>query len=110
MLAARREEARARQALARERLAGADLDAHPEAYYLWLRLPEPWRADAFVAEARSRGVLLTPAEAFAVDRDPVVHAVRLCTGAARTREALARGLDVVADLLAAGGGTTAAVV
>ena len=105
LLAARREEARARQALARERLAGADFDAHPEAYYLWLRLPEPWRAEAFVAEARARGVVVTPAEAFAVDRDPVVHAVRLCTGAARTREALARGLDVVAELLATGGAT-----
>ena len=103
LLQARREEARVRQAMARERLAGADLDAHPEAYYLWLRLPAPWRADAFVAEARERGVIVTPAEAFAVDRDGVVHAVRLCTGAARTRETLARGLDVVADLLAGGG-------
>jgi len=110
LLAARREEARARQALARERLAGADFDAHAEAYYLWLRLPESWRAEAFVAEARGRGVLVTPAEAFAVDRDPVVHAVRLCTGAARTREALARGLDVVAELLATGGGAGTPVV
>ncbi|MGE5124722.1 MAG: PLP-dependent aminotransferase family protein [Betaproteobacteria bacterium] len=109
LLQARREEARARQALARERLAGADLDVHPEAYYLWLRLPEPWRADGFVAEARARGVLLTPAEAFSVDREPVVHAVRLCTGAARTREALGRGLDVVADLLAGGAGGAAIV-
>ena len=51
LLAARREEARARQAVARERLAGADFDAHPEAYYLWLRLPEPWRSE----RVRGRG-------------------------------------------------------
>ena len=55
LLAARRQEARARQAIARERLAGADLETKPEAYYLWLRLPEPWRGDGFVAEARARG-------------------------------------------------------
>ena len=102
LLAARRAEARARQALAAERLAGPDVDVHPEAYSLWLRLPEPWRAETFAAEARQRGVLVTPAEAFSLDRDPVVHAVRVCTGAARTREALALGLDVVAELLAGG--------
>jgi DNA-binding transcriptional MocR family regulator len=110
LVAARRAEARARQAIARERLAGADFDAHPEAYYLWLRLPDPWRSDSLVAEARARGVLLTPAGAFAVGRGPVPHAVRVCTGAARTRESLARGLSVVADLLHAGDPAGAAVV
>ena len=110
LLAARRAEARARQAIARDRLAGADFDSHPEAYYLWLRLPEPWRSDSFVAEARARGVVLTPAEAFTVGRGPVPHAVRLCTGAARTREALDRGLAIVAGLLGSGASTGGAVV
>jgi DNA-binding transcriptional MocR family regulator len=110
LLAARRGEARERQAIARARLAGADLDAKPEAYYLWLRLPEPWRGDAFAAAARARGVLVTPAEAFAVGREPAPHAVRICVGAARTREALGRGLDAVAELLRAGEAVGAAVV
>jgi DNA-binding transcriptional MocR family regulator len=110
LVAARRSEARARQAIVRERLAGADFDAHPEAYYVWLRLPEPWRSDSFVAEARARGVVVTPAEAFTVGRGPVPHAVRLCTGAARTREALERGLAIVAELLPSGGTTGGAVV
>lgn len=99
ILAARREEARQRQAMARQHLNGADVATQPEAYYLWLRLPDPWRADAFAAEARARSVLVTPAEAFAVGRGPVPHAVRLCLGAARTRETLARGLEVVRSLL-----------
>jgi DNA-binding transcriptional MocR family regulator len=110
LLRARREEARARQAIARARLAGADVETKPEAYYLWLRLPEPWRRDSFAAEARARGVLVTSAEAFAVGREPAPHAVRLCLGAARGREALARGLDVVAGLLRAGETAGAAVV
>jgi DNA-binding transcriptional MocR family regulator len=110
ILRARREEARERQVLARARLAGADFDAQPEAYYLWLRLPEPWRADGFAAEARARGVLVTPAEAFAVGRAPAPHAVRLCVGAASTREALGRGLDAVASLLRSGEEPGAAVV
>ncbi|HXY39738.1 MAG TPA: PLP-dependent aminotransferase family protein [Vicinamibacteria bacterium] len=110
LLLARREEARARQAIVRERLAGADVDAHPEAYYVWLRLPEPWRGEAFAAEARERGVVVTPAEAFTVGREPQVHAVRLCTGAAHGRAALGRGLGIVADLLRAGEATSPAVV
>jgi DNA-binding transcriptional MocR family regulator len=110
LVEARRAEARARQALARERLAHACCDAHPEAYYLWLRLSEPWRGDDFVAEARGRGVALTGADAFAVGRGPAPHALRLCTGAARSREALCRGLDVVAELLRSGSAASTAVV
>ena len=110
LVEARRGEAQVRQALAREKLAGASYDAHPEAYYLWLRLPEPWRGEDFVAEARERGVALTAAEAFAVGRGPVPHALRLCSGAARSREALVRGLDVVAELLRSGPAASSAVV
>jgi DNA-binding transcriptional MocR family regulator len=110
LVAARRQEAGERQAMARDRLAGADFDTKPEAYYLWLRLPEPWRGDAFAAEARARGVVVTPAEAFAVGREAVPHAVRLCLGAARSRAALLRGLDAVAGLLRAGEGSGTAVV
>jgi DNA-binding transcriptional MocR family regulator len=110
LLAARRAEARERQALARAALAGADLATHPEAYYLWLRLPEPWRAESFTAEARARGVLVTPAEAFAVGRGLAPHAVRLCLGAARSRETLARGLAAVAELLRGAGAAGPAVV
>jgi DNA-binding transcriptional MocR family regulator len=110
ILAARRREARARQGLAREALAGADFDAQPEAYYLWLRLPEPWRRDTFAAVLQARGVALTSADAFAVGRDPAPHAVRLCLGAVRSREALGRGLGLVADVLQGEGGAGAAVV
>jgi DNA-binding transcriptional MocR family regulator len=102
LVLARREEAKARQALARELLDGADVRTHPEAYYLWLRLPEPWTSERFAAEARVRGVVVTPAEAFAVAREPAA-AVRLCLGAPRTRDALRRGLGVVVELLATGG-------
>lgn len=110
ILEARRQEARERQALAGERLRGFDLDAKPEAYYLWLRLPDPWRSESFAAEALARRVRVTPAEAFVVDRAQAPHAVRLCVGAARSRETLARGLDAVAALLHSSGASGGAVV
>lgn len=110
ILAARRGEARARQVLAREVLDDADLETQPEAYYLWLRLPEPWRRDTFAAVLRARGVEVTPADAFAVGRGPAPHAVRLCIGAARSRDALRRGLGLVADVLHGAGEAGGAVV
>jgi DNA-binding transcriptional MocR family regulator len=110
ILVARRREARIRQAIAREALADADLDAQPEAYYLWLRLPEPWRRDVFAGVLRARGVSLTTAEAFAVGRDPAPHAVRLCLGAAPSRQTLRRGLDLVADVLHGAGEAGTAII
>ncbi|HET7291141.1 MAG TPA: PLP-dependent aminotransferase family protein [Vicinamibacteria bacterium] len=102
LLKKRREEARARQRLAAELLEGYALDAHPTAHHAWLHLPEPWRAESFVAEARRSGVAVTPAQAFQVGRAPAPHAVRLGLGAPRSREELRVGLERVAAALARG--------
>ena len=110
LVAERRREAARRQARATSRLSGLSLLTHPESYHLWLRLPEPWRADEFAAQARGRGVLVTPAEVFAVGRSSAPHAVRLCLAAARSDDDLERGLDVVAELARSGPGPTAAVI
>ncbi|MFQ5467405.1 MAG: hypothetical protein ACE5DS_04645, partial [Kiloniellaceae bacterium] len=67
--------------------------------HLWLRLPAPWRANDLVAEARTRGLAITPADAFAVSRGDVTHAVRLCFGAATDQDALDRAADILAGLL-----------
>jgi DNA-binding transcriptional MocR family regulator len=101
VLAEKRGEAAARQALARRVLGGARIDSDRSGYHLWLQLREPWRSESFVAEARRRGVAVTPAEAFAVDRDAVPAAVRVCLGPARSHADLERGLSVLADILLA---------
>ena len=101
ILADRRREAAARQELARRVLAGVEHHAHPVGYHVWLPLPAPWRSESFTAEARRRGVAVTPAEAFLVGRDQAPHAVRVCLGHARTREELETGLKRVAETLAA---------
>jgi DNA-binding transcriptional MocR family regulator len=100
LLKRRREEARSRQRLAAELLAGFRLDAHPTSHHAWLHLPEPWRAETFEAEARRCGVAVTPAQAFQVGRASAPHAVRLGLGAPRTREELRTGLERVAAALA----------
>ena len=110
LLAGRRREARERQTLARRALAGADFETRPEAYYLWLRLPEPWRSDSFASAVLAPGASVTSAETFAVGQAPVPHAVRLCLGAARRRDTLQRGLSIVAEVLRGTGEAGAAVV
>jgi DNA-binding transcriptional MocR family regulator len=105
---AQRDETIRRQALARRILAGAEMAAPPHAIHLWLTLPEPWRREEFTAAARRRGVGVAPADAFAVGRLTVPHAVRICVTAAADIAQVERGLGVVAQLLRDGpdaGGT-----
>lgn len=65
----------------------------------WLELPEPWRATEFADAARRAGVLVSPAEAFAVGRTPAPHAVRIAFSNMRTRAVAAEGARRLAELL-----------
>ncbi|QQS12082.1 MAG: PLP-dependent aminotransferase family protein [Rhodospirillales bacterium] len=79
-----------------------------DCFHGWLKLPEPWRARDFAAEAEQQGVRVTPADAFVGGRVEAPHAVRLCLGNAKGRDELRRGLRVLAQLLSTplGGGRT----
>lgn len=74
---AKRADALARQALARDCLAGLSVTGDPCAYHLWLDLPETWRAEAYAAAALRQGIALLPASAFAVAPGHAPNAVRL---------------------------------
>jgi DNA-binding transcriptional MocR family regulator len=95
----KRAETRRRNRMARRILAGAGFTGDPLAAHLWLTLPEPWRADDFVAAARQRGVGIIPAAAFAVTRQ-APEAVRVCLGAQTTGERVERALARLAELFA----------
>jgi DNA-binding transcriptional MocR family regulator len=84
------------------RILGRWLPPGPVTFHFWLPLPEPWRTEAFVAQARSRGVMVTPSEEFMVGRDSAPHAVRVCLGATLSRDRLEEGLRRLAVLLAQG--------
>jgi DNA-binding transcriptional MocR family regulator len=94
---AKRVDASERQQLRAERLAGFAVDADPAAYHCWWRLPEPWRAETFVAAAARRGIAMAPAAVFAVRPGAAPNAVRLAL-ATPGRESLAGALDVLAEL------------
>jgi DNA-binding transcriptional MocR family regulator len=101
ILRSRTAEGEARLALVRELMAGHRFDAVPGHLFIWLHLPDPWRANDFVAEAERRGVRVTSSEAFAVGRSEPPHAVRVCFGMPPSREKLAAGLKILAELASA---------
>ncbi|AIJ26257.1 PLP-dependent aminotransferase family protein [Amycolatopsis methanolica] len=95
--AAKRADAVARQELVAERLAGFEVRSDPRAYHCWWQLPEPWRAETFVAAAARRGIAVTPAVAFAVSPGRAPTAVRLALASPRI-DVLAGALDTLAAL------------
>lgn len=95
-----RDELRKRQALAAQILVGQSFRSLPSGLHLWLDLPETWRAESFVAQIRTQGVAVTPAEAFVVGHGPSRHAIRVSLGGATpSRTELQKGLEILADLL-----------
>lgn len=94
----KRREAEARQLLARE-ILGEFYTGGPTSCHVWVQLPEPWRSSDFAAQARTRGVLIMPSEAFVIGRASAPHAVRVCLGSTQTRAELEQGLHTLADLL-----------
>ncbi|MFJ9408511.1 PLP-dependent aminotransferase family protein [Streptomyces sp. NPDC101393] len=103
IVAAKRTDAAARQALVTERLAGFSVRADPRAYFAWWELPGRWRAETFLAAAARRGIAVTPAAAFAVAAEgtqgagPAPNAVRIAL-AGPPRELLSEALATLAAL------------
>jgi len=97
--AQKREDAMARQALAREVLAGLQYIGHPASYFIWLPLPEEVRADQVAMALLRANVSVSIAEPF-VSAAPVPHALRLALGSLeldRLRVALETVRRVIGD-------------
>ena len=75
----KRNDAKARQALAAAVLKGLPSIGHPASYFLWLPLPEDVRADQIVVELMHEQISVTTAEPFSVSGH-APHAIRLALG------------------------------
>lgn len=96
--AQKREDAKARQRLARQVLDGLHIVSHPASYFLWLPLPEEVRADQVAMALLSANVSVSTAEPFAVS-GIVPHAIRLALGSLE-RDALEVALHKVRQVIA----------
>ncbi|MFL6877359.1 PLP-dependent aminotransferase family protein [Pseudomonas marginalis] len=93
----KRQDARARQALAAQVLKGVAYTSHPSSYFLWLPLAEEARADQVAMTLQRDGISVSTAEPFAVSAH-VPHALRLALGSVdmpALREALVMVRKVV---------------
>lgn len=77
--AQKRNDAEARQALARQELAGLPLISHPSSYFAWLPLPDDARADRLTATLARHHISVTTAQPFTTTVH-VPQAIRLALG------------------------------
>ena len=106
ILGAIRKETAERQAIAARILRAAV--TKPDCFHAWLVLPEGWTAGTLASRARLEGVGLVTGDAFAAGKAP--EAVRIGLGSPRTVTDLARGLEIIADLLARSPGSSSTIV
>ncbi|WP_375281313.1 PLP-dependent aminotransferase family protein [Pseudooctadecabacter sp.] len=73
-------------------LGSWDIRWREDAPFIWLNLPTGWRSSRFMAACEARGILVKPADEFALPDDKAPNAVRLaigtCVSDARCLEAL----------------------
>ena len=93
-----RTESAARQRIAARLLQGADFDADPSAFNIWLRLP-PERGRAQVTGMMAAaGIGVMPSDAFTVGGPPQ-EAVRICLGGDVSREGIHAALSMLSEAL-----------
>ena len=93
-----RNEARLRQRMARDILAGR-CSGSGDGLHVWLELPAYWNASQLARAAASYGIAVTPAEAFATGSG-AVNAIRISLGSIQDRGRLQAGLQRLSHLLA----------
>jgi DNA-binding transcriptional MocR family regulator len=86
-----------RHAIAADTLAGLDYRSHSQSLHVWLPLDLQHSEEAFVAQARLRGVAIAPGSSFRTSGEPWRPAVRISLGSTTEAE-LRAGLGVVASL------------
>lgn len=97
LLAGVREEARNRQRLAHQVLAGKEAGA--DGIHIWLPLPAYWTAHELARAAQAEGLAVTPPEAFYAGPRPP-NAIRISLGSIRDSRHLAAALRKLSQLLA----------
>lgn len=94
-----RDEAHARQALAVRHLPSEYLVTKPGALHLWLKLPAGRNRQEFAQVAEERGVLIRPADRFAVPGATIPEAVRLSLSSPKDRSDVEQGIQIIGKLL-----------
>lgn len=99
VIAHRRQELAWRHGLLNATLPGLAIHPNSHSCHAWLQLPRLWNCTRFSLEAQRRGVIVAPAEMFAVERKTSANMIRISLGAAESRESLQAALNILAAIL-----------
>jgi DNA-binding transcriptional MocR family regulator len=91
-----REESRARQKIAAQVITRSTFVSKPEAFHLWLSVPEPWSRVEFANHLRANGVGVIVSDTFTVTGKPP-EAVRVGLGGPGSREQCRHMLEIIDD-------------
>lgn len=92
-----------RVAIVNQVLSGHDYRSHDNGAFIWLKLPEPWRASLFVSAARDIGLLVDGDDEFQFSRDQTsLHRVRIAFSTLPSHAVLRDALIRLRRLLDAG--------
>ncbi len=91
-----------RQRIAEEAFRGLDYSSKATAFHVWLHMPDEWHSEVFAAEAKLRGVGVSPAAFFNLDPKNGRDAVRVCLSAAENNDVLRRATKILATLATSG--------
>jgi len=105
-----RGEMKARSRLAHDLLGEEGVGANGLSYHLWIALPPSWTEEAFRAAVDERGVRVASGETFLLKPGSPPQALRLALGYETDRDRLAKGLKIVAELLASDGARRPSIV
>jgi len=86
--------------LAVNRLGGWDLRWREDAPFLWLQLPQGWRASSFALACERKGISVRPADEFALSDQRAPNAVRLAATTCVSESRYLQALDDMNTLLA----------
>ena len=98
-----REEIAAREAIARQTLAGFDFTSHPHCPFMWITVPEPWQSGTLKKAAENDGILIDDEDEFKSGRtERAYHRIRVGFTVPGERDAVARGFSTLCELMRGG--------
>lgn len=86
--------------LAVNKLGAWDIRWREDAPFIWLQMPEGWRASRFAMACERQGIMVRPADEFALADGKAPNAVRLAITTCVSEELFLRALDQMNELLA----------
>ena len=99
VIALKRGEAEKRFQLVKEPLKDLTYYGKHTGFFIWIKLPEPWRGYLFEAKAREKGVNIFGAEKFAVGDSIAPSMARISLSGPRTTAELLQGMTILQDIL-----------